>query len=574
MRGQKEDAAKTARIIRAARGVEPLDTIIANGKVVSVFTGEMIECDVGIKDGVIATLDAKGLGSAETVDVRGMFVAPSFIDGHIHIESSMLCPERFAEAVVPRGTGAVVSDPHEIANVLGVPGVLYMERASKSLPMDFYFTLPSCVPATSLETSGASISSCDIRKLMELLPGSPALSEMMNFPGVLFCDGEVLEKIAAAKAGGLKIDGHAPMLSGRALDAYLSAGISTDHESTTKEEVLEKLRKGCFILAREGSASKNLEETLKALDRFSLGRAAIVSDDRHPGSLLEEGHLDASLRKAVKAGLDPVEALRLVTINPALAFGLSGKGAVAPGYYADLAILEDLASFKAISVFHKGRLAARDGKLMRELSVLEEKSVLSSVTLPADLEAKLVYPEKGSVRVIKVFPEQILTKKETARVSDAACGAINLAAVIERHGKNGNVGVGFVSGFNLKAGAIASTVSHDSHNIVAVGTSAGEIAFAARSVAEIGGGYVVVKNGEVLARLPLEVAGLMSREPAAKVASALKDLHEKAASLGTTLPSPLMTMSFIALPVIPELRLTDKGLVDVGKFDFVPLKAE
>jgi len=573
MNAIKEEKIRMERVIRAAQGTEPLDLVVEGGKVVSVFTGELLDCDVGIKGGIIATLDAKGLEAAERMDARGMFVAPSFIDGHIHIESSMLSPERFAEAVVPRGTGAVVSDPHEIANVLGIPGILYMKKASEGLPMDFHFTLPSCVPATHLETAGASISSDDIKNLMELMPGSPALSEMMNFPGVLFCDGEVLEKIAAAEAGGLKVDGHAPMVTGRALDAYLSAGISTDHESTTREEVIEKLRKGCFILAREGSASKNLDEALKALDSFSLTRAAIVSDDRHPGSLLEEGHLDASLRKAVAAGLSPFEAIRLVTINPALAFGLKRKGAVAPGYYADLAILEDLASFKAISVFHKGRLATSNGKLIKETSPLDDRSVLSSVTLPADLDAKLVYPAGGTVNVIRVFPDQILTKKEAAQVSDSAGGAINFAAVIERHGRNGNVGAGFVSGFNLKAGAIASTVSHDSHNIVAVGTSPAEIAFAARSLAEIGGGYVVVKNGEVLARLPLEVAGLMSREPVREVASALKELHEKAASLGTTLPSPLMTMSFIALPVIPEIRLTDKGLVDVGKFDFVPLEA-
>lgn len=573
MKRYREDAGRAGRVIRAAQGLEPLDMIIANGKAVSVFTGEIMECDVGIKDGIIATLDAKGLEAAAVEDARGMFVAPSFIDGHIHVESSMLCPERFAEAVVPKGTGAVVSDPHEIANVLGVPGVLYMKKASSGLPMDFYFTLPSCVPATHLETAGASISSGEIRDLIKSMPGSPALSEMMNYPGVLFCDSEVLEKISAAKEEGLEVDGHAPMVTGRALDAYLSAGIVTDHESTTKEEVLEKLRKGCFILAREGSASKNLGETLKALDRFSISRAAIVSDDRHPGSLLEEGHLDSSLRKAVAAGLSPIDALRLVTINPASAYRLTRKGAVAPGYYADLAVLEDLSSFKASSVYHRGTLAARDGKLIKGSSILEYSSVVSSVHLPPDLEARLVYPEEGNVNVIKVSGDQILTRKEIRPASEAKGGCLNFAAVIERHGKNGNVGVGFVSGFGLKSGAIASTVSHDSHNIVAVGASPSELAFAVRSLAGMGGGYAAVRDGEVLASLPLEVAGLMSREPASVVAASLREMHDKAYSLGSSLPSPLMTMSFIALPVIPEIRLTDKGLVDVGAFKIIPLRA-
>jgi adenine deaminase len=568
------DIEKLKRVIKSARGEEPLDLIIEGGKVISVFTGELLDCDVGIKDGIIATLDAKGLKAEATENIKGRYLSPSFIDGHIHVESSMLCPERFAEAVIPRGTGAVVTDPHEIANVLGIPGILYMKKASSGLPMDFYFTLPSCVPATHLETAGAEITPADIRKLLELIDDSPALSEMMNFPGVLFCDDNVLQKIIAAKEKGLKIDGHAPMVTGRDLDAYLSAGIGTDHESTSRGEAMEKLRKGCFILAREGSASKNLKEIIKAMTPGSLSRFAIVSDDRHPEELIDEGHLDHSLRKAVEYGMSPLDAVRLVTINPAVAFSLPKKGAVAPGYYADLVVLKDLKTFEAETVFHRGMIAARNGRTTKEFSLLKDDSVLSSVILPENIGRRLDFPEAGYVNTIKVFGDQILTKKEVRPASEARTGEINFAAVIERHGKNGNIGIGFVSGFGLKRGAIASTVSHDSHNIVAIGATPEEIAFAAKALAETGGGYVIVEGGDVLARLPLKVAGLMSQEPAAAVAAALKELHKKARYLGTELPSPLMTMSFIALPVIPEIRLTDKGVVDVGQFSIVPLMAE
>jgi adenine deaminase len=561
------------KVIKAARGEEPLDLVIENAKIICVFTDEILDADVGIKDGIIATLDAGGLKAVNRIGISGKYLSPSFIDAHIHIESSMLTPERFAEAVVPKGTGAVVSDPHEIANVLGIPGILYMNKASENLPMDFFFTLPSCVPATHLETSGAELSTKDIEKLMELLETSPALSEMMNFPGVIYGDQGVLEKVSSAWNKGLILDGHAPMLSGRDLDAYLSCGIGTDHESTTREETIEKLRKGCYILAREGSASRNLKETLTAATKASLSRFAIVSDDRHPGTLLDEGHLDGALRKAVESGLSPVEAVRLVTLNPAQIYGLKRKGAVAPGYRADLAVFGDLRAFEAEIVFHQGKIVAREGGLIDQPLIHEDAAVLSSVTLPGDIAGRMNFPKDCDVNTIKVFGDQILTKKEIHPASRVSTGELNYAAVIERHGKNGNIGLGFVTGFGLKKGAIASTVSHDSHNIVAIGATPEEIAFAAKALAGIGGGYVIVEGAEVLASLPLKVAGLMSREPISRVVSELKKLHEKAVLLGTSLPSPLMTMSFIALPVIPEIRLTDMGLVDVNKFDLIPLVA-
>lgn len=558
-------------IISSARGEVPLDLKITGGKLVSVFDSQIYDCEIGVKDGVIVTLNAKDLKAEKEIDVCGSYLAPSFIDAHIHIESSMLTPQRFAEVVVPRGTGAVVSDPHEIANVLGIDGIVYMQRAAENLPMDFYFTIPSCVPATHLETSGGEISSEQVKKLKKIIKNTPALSEMMNFPGVIFCDEEVLNKIKVARILGLNIDGHSPFLSGKDLDAYLSAGIQSDHECTTADEVKEKLMKGCFILAREGSASKNLKECLSVLNAKNSSRFAIVSDDRHPETLFCEGHLDDALRKAVAWGVDPIEAIKLVTINPALFMGLKNKGALAPSYSADIVVLKDLKNFEAEMVFYKGELCAKNGQMLKKIKARKDKKVLSSVKIPENLANKMEFQEKGKVRAIKVFGDQILTKEEIVDIEKTKNGGINYAVVIERHGKNGNVGKGFVSGFNLRKGALASTVSHDSHNIVAVGKTPEDILKAVKSLEEIGGG-IVAFDGVDIYKLPLEVAGLMTFSRIEDVLQNLKLLHRKAEEMGCKLPSPFMTLSFIALPVIPELRLTDKGVVDVNKFCIVPLQ--
>lgn len=557
-------------IILSAKGEIPLDLKLINCKVVSVFDSQIYDCDIGIKNGIVVTLKAGGLKAQEEIDLCGSYIAPSFIDAHIHIESSMLSPERFAEVVVPRGTGAVVSDPHEIANVCGIDGIIYMSRCSRKLPMDIYYTIPSCVPATDLETSGGKISSLDIKKIKNIFKTSPALSEMMNFTGVVNCNREVLSKIEVSKKMGLRIDGHSPFLTGNQLDAYLSAGIKSDHECTTEEEVKEKLRKGCFILAREGSASKNLEECLKVINSKNNFRFAIVSDDRHPETLYNEGHLDDSLRKAVRYGLDPIEAIKLVTINPAIHYGLEKKGAIAPQYFADLVVLKDLSSFEVQMVFYKGRICAKKGKITRNISKRKDKKVLSSVKLGKNFENKIRFPNSGKVRVIKVYKDQILTKEEQSDVATAKSGEINYAVVIERHGVNGNVGVGLVSGFSLKKGALASTISHDSHNIVAVGKTPEEILKVVKEIERIGGG-IVAYDGMEFFKLPLEIAGLMTSEKIEIVLKNLKTLHLKTKEMGCPLPSPFMTLSFIALPVIPEIRLTDKGLVDVNKFSFVAL---
>ncbi len=564
-----------ARRIRVARGDEPADLLFVNGRVVSTFTSEIIETEVAVAGGRVASLG--GVRAArEVVDLKGAYLAPAFTDGHIHIESSMMTPEGFAEAAVPHGTGLCVSDPHEIANVLGLKALGYMKRAASGLPVDIFFTVPSCVPATSMETSGASLGPEDVARAFGIIEGAPALSEVMNFPGVIFQDYGVLEKIALARARGVAIDGHSPALSGPGLDAYISAGISTDHECLTPAEAAEKMRRGMYLFMREGSAAKNFLDLLPAVNPGNIHRACIVSDDLHPDDLLREGHMDRVLRKGAAAGQNPLDLIRMVTLNPASAYGLKWRGGIAPAYYADLVVLEDLRGFKVREVYHRGVRVASNGELLARISRKNASDVLSSVHLPAGLAGRLgSFPRSGRVRVIGVEPSQITTRSETGDASESGPGKpLQFAAVIERHGANGNVGLGFVSGFGLKRGAIASTVSHDSHNLVAVGCTAGEIEFAARTVASMGGGLAAVHGDEVLAKLPLEVAGLMSGVAAAQLASGLRDLHRAAKELGCILPSPFMTLAFIALPVIPSLKLTDKGLVDVEKFAIVPLAVD
>ncbi|MGC8763049.1 MAG: adenine deaminase [Acidobacteriota bacterium] len=562
-----------ARRIRVARGLEPADLLLVNGKVLSTFTGEVLETAVAVAEGRVAALGDPGAGARETVDLGGAFLAPAFTDAHIHVESSLLTPEGFAEAVVPHGTGAVVSDPHEIANVAGMEGMAYMKAAASSCPMDFLFTVPSCVPATSMESAGAELGPEALEEALDRFPEAPALSEMMNFPGVLLGDGQVLRKIAAALGRGKAVDGHSPGLSGPDLDAYLGAGIATDHECLTAGEAREKMRRGMWLFAREGSAARNLEALLPAVDRRTASRLCLVSDDRHPEDLVEEGHLDAVLRKAVALGLDPLDALRAVTLNPALVYGLADRGGIAPGYLADLAVLEDLRAFRVREVYHRGRVVAREGSLLSPLARLRPPFP-SRTVLPTDLGARLAaYPREGTVRVIGAQGAQIVTSDERGEASRAGAGDLQFAAVVERHRGTGNVGLGFVRGFGLERGALASTVAHDSHNLVLVGTSAEEMALAAQAVAERGGGQAVARGREVLALLPLEVGGLMSLRPAREVVEELRLLHRAAAAIGCRLPAPFMTLSFLALPVIPALKLTDRGLIDVSRFEVVPLEA-
>ena len=575
-------------VIRCARGEEKAGLLLKNGRVVNVFTGEVLQADVAVAGGLIVGV-GEDYEAHETIDLGGRIVCPGFIDGHLHIESTMLTPYQFARAVVPRGTTAVVCDPHEIANVLGLDGIRYMLDASEELPLTVFAMASSCVPATHLETAGASLSADDLATLFDH-PRVLGLAEMMNFPGVLFGVPDVLAKLEMAHARGVPIDGHSPGLTGHDLQAYVAAGIRSDHECTQLEEAREKLRAGMYLLIREGTTEHNLAELLPVVTPENARRCILVSDDRHPADLMDKGHMDYSIRLAVRQGLNPVTAIQMVTLNAAERFRLWDRGAVAPGYRADLAILDNLENLNVEMVFSGGQLVAENGEM---LPVRPPEAVAApplrlcpwsfgpgQASVKVDWEGlSLAIPIEGDrVRVIGVVEGQIVTeplelpmKRESGlAVADVERDILKLA-VIERHHATGNVGLGFVKGMGLRRGALASTVAHDSHNLIVVGTNDADMTAAARAVAKMGGGLATVSDGQVVGQLPLPVAGLMSEEPLETVRHAMDGLLAAAHDLGSPLHNPFMTLSFLALPVIPTLKLTDKGLVDVNKFDFVPL---
>jgi adenine deaminase len=565
-------------IIQYSRGEKKADLLLKNGHVINVFTGEIIRADVAVARGLIIGV-GQSYSAIETIDLAGKFICPGFIDGHLHIESTMLTPYQFARAVLPHGTTTVVCDPHEIANVLGISGIHYMLEASEGLPVTIYFMAPSCVPATHLETAGASISADDIAPLLTH-PRVLGLAEMMNFPGVLLQIPEVLAKLEVTRKRGMPVDGHAPSLSGRDLQAYIAAGITSDHECTRPEEALEKLRAGMYLMIRQGSAEHNLEDLLPVVTPENSRRCILVSDDRHPDDLMDRGHMDYSIRLAVRKGLNPVTAIQMVTLNPAERFRLWDRGAIAPGYRADMVILNNLEDMQVEKVFVWGQLVAEQGNVL-SFSRPEVKSRTSSINIKNSKLNFAIPARTGRIRVIGVIKDQIVTEmleveakiakaKEKMAVSDIERDILKLA-VIERHKDTGNVGLGFVRGIGLRRGAIASTVAHDSHNLIIVGTNDFDMKFAANCVAEMGGGLVAVDNGQVKASLPLPVAGLMSDEPLENVRKKMDRLLSVTKELGSPLANPFMTLSFLALPVIPALKLTDKGLVDVNKFEFVDL---
>ncbi len=563
--------------IRIARGEEPAERVLRNARLVNVFSGEVHAADVAIAGGYVV-----GIGSyagREEIDLQGRYLCPGFIDGHVHLESAMVHPAEFARAVVPRGTTTVIADPHEIANVMGVRGVRYLLEETAALPLNVYLMAPSCVPATPLETAGAELTASDIAELLQE-KRVLGLAEMMNYPGVLYRVPEVLEKLRAAS--GRPVDGHAPGLSGKDLCAYIAAGIGSDHECTTLQEALEKLRLGMAIMIREGSTAHNLEELLPLVMPGNASRCFFVSDDRHPADLLAHGHIDDILRRArARELLPPVVLIQMATLNAARYFRLWDLGAVAPGFRADLVVLDDLESFSVRMVFKDGKLVARDGALLEEALPAARALPPSTFRVPDLRPERFRIPaEGGHVRTIGVVPRQIWTRAivEEATLEDGLAVAdperdLLKIAVVERHRGSGNIGLGFVKGFGLKRGAIASSVAHDSHNIVAVGCSDAELALAVQEVVRLQGGQVVVCGEEVLEALPLPIAGLMSDRPLEEVRRRLERLNEAARALGCTLEAPLMTMAFMALVVIPELKLSDRGLVDVQAFSFVPLFA-
>jgi len=566
-------SARLARLISVAKGELPADLILANGQVVNVFTGEVESGNVAICGDSIA-----GVGdyqdARKVIDLGGKYVAPGFIDGHVHLESSLLDVSQYAQAVVPRGTSAIVTDLHEIANVSGLRGIKYVMDCARRLPLELFLMAPSCVPATHMETAGAAITPEDIRRMLRWR-NCIGLGEVMNFPGVLAGDKGVLSKIGLAR--GKAIDGHAPGVSGKALNAYIAAGIHSDHESVVLDEAREKLKKGMWVMIREGSSEKNLDTLLPLVTDKTYKRCFFVVDDRSCVDLLRDGDIDAVVRKAISRGLDPVRAIQMATINTAEYFRLERLGAVAPGYLANITVISELSPLKIEQVFHHGRLVAEGGNALFSASQPKGEGLTDTVKVKPFVVEKLQLMASGETEpVIEIVPGQIITRKrmENVRVADGMIMPdidrdILKLAVVERHHATGNIGLGLVKGLNLKRGALASSVAHDSHNIVAAGTNDRDIFSAIKEIERLGGGLAVVAEGRVLASLALPVAGLLSDKPLVAVVSSLEALEQLAKELGTELPAPFATLSFLALPVIPEMRLTDLGLVDVNEFRLI-----
>ncbi len=549
-----------------ARGEQPAGLLFKNAKLVNVLSGEIHPANVAVDDGrVVGIGDYK---ARKVIDLRGAYLAPSLIDGHFHIESSMLTAPEFARAVTPHGTGAVVIDPHEYANVLGLDGIRYVLESSKNLPVDFFIMLPSCVPATPLETAGARITADDLRLMIgdERVAG---VAELMNFPGVYLGAKSELAKIDAGK--GKCIDGHAPGLRGKNLNAYVLAGVRSDHESVEVPEAREKLRLGMHILLREGSTERNLAHLLPLVNAHNAVNCSFATDDKLAGDLVNEGHIDHCIRKCIKFGLSPITALQIATINTARHYRLQNLGAIAPRYWADFIVFDNLKKFQVRQTYKKGVLVAEDGKYLSHTAarVTLPRSTMNLRYNPRDL---LVTAARGKkIRVIEIVPHQIVTKEVivTPKVEDGEIMAdterdILKLVVVERHRATGNVGVGFVRGFKLKQGAIGSTVAHDAHNVVVAGTNDADILRVIEELSRLQGGQVAVTNGRVKAELGLPVAGLVSDRPLSEVTKRIDALNAAAHAMGCKLDAPFMTLSFLSLSPIPQLKLTDQGLIDAS----------
>jgi adenine deaminase len=563
-----------------ARGETPAELLFKNAQLVNVFSGEIHDANVAVDDGRVVGFgdyDAK-----EIIDLGGAYLAPSLIDGHFHVESTMVTIPEFARAVVPHGTGAMVIDPHEYANVLGMDGIRYVLESSKNLPIDFFIMLPSCVPATHLETAGARFTADDLR-LMIADDRIAGIAELMNYPGVFLGHESELAKIEAGR--GKVIDGHAPGLRGKNLNAYALAGVRSDHESTEVEEAREKLRLGLHLLVREGSTERNLEDIIALVTPENSANCSFATDDKLPGDLVHEGHIDHSIRKAIAHGAAPMTAIQMGTINTARYYRLKNHGAIAPRYWADFIVFDDLTTFQIKRVYKKGALVAENGKYLGKKSPVTEqpRSTMNlSYRAPSDFQARVPEGESAKkIRVIQIVPHQIVTKEvlETPKISDGQIVSdierdILKLVVVERHRATGNVGVGFVRGFGLKRGALGSTVAHDAHNVVVVGVNDADILAAIRALEAMRGGQVAIADGKIEAALPLPIAGLVSDQPLEAVIEKMVELKAAAARLGCALDAPFMSLSFLSLSPIPALKLTDQGLVDAVNLKLTTLIAD
>ena len=561
---------KKQRIIDVAAGRAPADLVLKNAVYVNVFSGELEKRDIAVAEGLIV-----GLGSysgTEEVDMTGKIVCPGFIDAHIHLESSLVSPAEFARAVIPHGTTTVITDPHEISNVMGEAGIEYMLAATEGLPVDVRFMIPSCVPASPMDESGANLDYRDIDSFFEH-PRVQGLAEMMNFPGIISADSETVAKIVASQAHHKKIDGHAPGLRGNDLNAYISAGVYSDHECADMADALEKLRLGQFIMIREGTAAKNLEALMPLiLTEQYYGRCMFCTDDKHPSDLLEKGHIDYICREAVRMGADPIRTVQVACLHAARYFLLNNRGAIAPGYLADFAIVEDLKDFHVVTVYKKGQLVYQDGQVADfPLPVIPEHLTrLAHDTFHLPVLTPASFAETRRKGLIGMVPGQIITQDAGYADGVDVTRDILKMAVIERHKNTRHIGIGYLTGYGLKAGAVATSVSHDSHNIICVGENDGDMAMAANRIARNKGGIVVVRDGKLLAELPLEIGGIMSERPLEEVNTLLESAKAAAYTLGVSRDiDPFMTLSFMALPVIPTLRLTTRGVIDVNTQQYI-----
>ena len=561
-------------LLAVARGDRPAQLALRRARLINVWSGETMLTDILIHDGQIAALGA-GYTADESTDLAGLHVCPGFIDAHVHIESSLMTPPEYARAVVPRGVTTVITDPHEIANVMGVPGILYMLDRAQGGPLNVYANAPSCVPATHMETSGARLEADDLAPLLDH-PWVIGLAEVMNYPGVINGDPSMLAKLDAF-ADRVR-DGHAPAVSGKPLNAYVAAGIGSDHECTTAEEAHEKLRLGLTIFIREGTTTRNVSALLPLVTPANHTQMCFCTDDRQPNTLMDEGGVDDCVRQAIAYGIDPIMAIRMATLNPARFFHLHHLGVIAPGKQADLVVLGDLDRLSAEMVFHRGRLVAEEGRMIVEKPRLPAAPLPNTVRIDLD-KLDLRIPARGKhIRVIGAPPDQVVTPHLSAEaatsngyaVSDTTRDLLKIA-VVERHHASGKIGLGFIQGFGLQRGALAGTVGHDHHNLIVVGVDDESMKTAIRAVAKLGGGLVAAVGDRVLGQLALEVAGLMTEQPLESVRRAYDALIEAARALGSELPDPFMTMSFMGLEVIPSLKLTDLGLVDVEQFALVDL---